>query len=164
MRGSPAARISDKYFITPHSAVPRMVSAAHGAPLPAWTAGGGRVGCGVRSGVHTASSFLTLCDFRPARLGECSGSLAHVGPARRGVLGSARPIFLVITPRAPASAPWPRQAPHPAGPVPPPPPLGSLSPCHWVSPGRPVTLSEDKVGSWKWPGTSRTRRLILLET
>lgn len=46
VRGSPAARISDKYFITAHRAVRGMVSAAHRAPLPAWTEGAAGWGVG----------------------------------------------------------------------------------------------------------------------
>lgn len=139
VQGSPAAAVSDKYFITAHRAVPRKVPAASEPAehpfLPGqkevagWGAGWGQEPrplshyCSAETSGQLSSCSLSLNHTlpRPVPGAGCQVPGAGLSPA----LWTA-PMFPFTTPRAPASAFWPRQMSHPAGPVLMPPPPGSI--------------------------------------
>lgn len=112
VQGSPAAGISDKYFITAHRAGPRKVPAASDPAEHPFLPGQKDVaGWGVQagSGAQKASSFPPWCHVRSAQLSSADApqSLTHTLPPT--VLGSALPWrarrLLCTTPRTPALCP-----------------------------------------------------------
>ena len=138
VRGSPAAGISDKYFITPHRAGPRKVPAASDPAEHPFLPGQKDVaGWGLQagSGAQKASSFPPWCHVRSGQLSSAQQMpprasltpcppLCWAPPCPGELRGSSAP-----PPEHQHSAPWPGQTAHAAGRVPLPPPPGSIPGC-----------------------------------